>query len=230
MLNVGHLDDIGQVEARLSDHINLPLDDFIEKLGKRTRRPFLRNFAGHQFKFVRLALLSAVAGANLNISARPLSELTTEDLRSLSKLLSRLEKNVVPELNDAIGLIGRMHDLQQIYQDLNFKPFRDLDDALIRLVLAIKEMAPTSRQIYAERRQTVGDIWRIAFAGGLFPAWRELTGGNPQPDGLFLEFVEAAWNTLSPDQPDVNFVSAIRTAKAKWKDSGPPAVSGPPPE
>jgi hypothetical protein len=220
-----------QIHARLTDkRINLPLDDFIRTLGRRNRQPLLRNFAGGELEYARLAIKSAVASANANFAARRLSELTTKDLGVLSKLVSKLMTDVVPQLEEAGKLIRRMGHVQQYYQDLEFEPFRDLHDTLVRLALKIREVEPTSRRLYAERRQNVGDVWKIAFVGALFRPWRELTGGNPQPDGPFLEFVEAAWCSLSPNQPYVPFERAIRTAKAKWRDSAGPEVSGPPPK
>jgi hypothetical protein len=212
--------EIDRIYDRLRDErLTLPLDGFIRNLSKRTKKPILRNLAGNQFTFARLAVNDALAEGCLSAQGRIFSEMTTVHLAPLTKILKR----VTPQLEEAVRRIAQIREVQIVYPDLDAAPFEDLARAL----LTIKDVTPLLRQLYEQRRQNAGDVWRINFVGGLFGPWRELTGGNPQPSGPFLEFVEAAWHSFSPDQPDVPFERPIRTAKSRCQDCRQPVVSGP---
>jgi hypothetical protein len=212
--------DLEKVAACLTNkRASLSLDRFVRRLAERTSAPRLRNFAGHEFTYARLAVHAAFCAACERAAARPFFEMTTKDMKSL---LGSLEK-ATPHLNAAIQRITLIRDLQITCPDLDPTSFQDLARALLN----IRDFTPFLRNEYIGRTQNVGNVWLISFVEGLFEPWRELTGGNPRPDGLFLDFVEAAWKSLAPNQPHVNFQSAIRTAKSKWRDCGPPKVSAP---
>lgn len=212
-------EQVSQVTARLVDEaIPLPLDDFIRDLANNSKRRLsLREFAGRELTFARTAVRRSFFGACLMVGARRFSEATTDQLSALAVLL----RGVAPKLEKAISLIGRMGENQNEHQDLDFRPFGDLQDSILRVQMAIRKVEPLSRQLSVNRSQNAGNVWRISFVGGLFQPWRELTGGSPQPNGPFVEFVESAWRSLSSEQPDVPFERAIKTAKKAWQDSGP---------
>jgi hypothetical protein len=219
-VNIFDLDHQEKVAARLKNNrSSLPLDVFVRRLAERTSAPRLRNFAGHEFTYARFAVHAAFCAACERAEARWFFEMTTEDMKSL---LDSLEK-AKPHLNAAIKRIAFIRDQQITSPDLDPSPFPDLARALLN----IRDFTPILRNEYIGRTQNVGNVRLISFVEGLFEPWRELTGRNPRPDGLFLDFVEAAWDSLAPNQPYVNFQSAIRTAKSKWRDCGPPKVSAP---
>jgi hypothetical protein len=216
-------DEIEPFKARLSNERSpLPLDDFIRTLGDNTSLPILQECGGSRVLFARKATIGALTALLALQAWDEIFDFRTEQLKSLYKLLESLD----PQLREAQRLLNRLATgLDK--GDSDFKPYRDLYDALNRLLPAIKNAAPLSRRLYADHRRNKGSRWRQAFVGALFEPWVKLTGRKPQPKGLFLGFVDAAWQSLSPDQPDVHFERAIMTEKSKWQERTPPPDRGP---
>jgi hypothetical protein len=69
--------------------------------------------------------------------------------------------------------------------------------------------------VFLKRTENSGNLWRIWFVSSLFGTWWRLTNSDPSPASeQFLEFLDKAWESLSPRQlPEMNWESAIRTAR-----------------
>jgi len=199
--------EIKPFKDRLSnERLLLPLDEFVTALSDSTNLPILQDFRGSRTLFARMATISALM-AILRIQAwDELFYLRTEQVKRLYKLLDPLD----PTLREAQDLLARLADLD----DGDMNPYRNLEDAVNRLFLAKEAAAPLSRRMHADHRRNKGHRWRQAFVGALCEPWEKLTGRKPtsnEYERSFLGLVEAAWHSLSPDQPDVPFARAIRT-------------------
>jgi hypothetical protein len=195
-----------EVAKRLTDKSNaLPLDEFIESLRKRTKRPSLC-FAGDPLPFARQAVLNAFIEASFATRTRAVYEWRTTHLKSQLKLLKKIER----QLENVIRSVDQMKELEDALAELTPSPSRALKD-LSSAVLEIKNIAQLGRKDFTQRDHRVGDLWRTTFVSELFDAWRRLTGGSPFGEH-FTGFATAAWRSLSVDQPDVPFQRTIRTA------------------
>jgi len=168
-------DEIEPFKARLSnEREQLPLDKFIRKLGNSPSLPILQECRGSRTLFARKATIRALMAVLRSQAWDEIFDFRTEQLKSLYRLLESLD----PRLRQAQRLLDKMASgLDK--GDSDFKPYHNLNDALNRLSLAIKNTAPLSQRLYEDHRRNKGNRWRQAFVGALFDPWLKLTGQKP---------------------------------------------------
>jgi hypothetical protein len=77
-----------------------------------------------------------------------------------------------------------------------------------------------TEQSAAHAQTGAGDVWRVTFVSELGDAWVRMVGEAPTATGIFVEFVEAAWNSLEDPAPkEWSWERQIKTA-IKHKGKG----------
>jgi hypothetical protein len=72
--------------------------------------------------------------------------------------------------------------------------------------------ARTQRQSFQHDRRSKADVWRLTFCADLGFLWRALTGANPARTDPFINFVAAAYESLSDELDPVAWEHVVRRA------------------
>ena len=203
----------------------LEIDRYITKLRERRRSPKLRS--GDElaeldelacpYAIARAGLWHAAAHAELSCARKAIWSRATVAMKDFSDCAA-----------DALSALKRVeHALVTIYgsqeyafdpavEDLSAMPLGETD-ILLAARCIIERRQDRVRQLYQRRSQDNGHIWRIAFSTALFRPWWILTDADPteSPKGEFIEFVDAAYNSLADALPPANWESAIRTGRKR---------------
>jgi hypothetical protein len=214
----------------------LPIDDFIATFADRTRKPRLRSPAELTcYRLGECPYAMARSGVSMAIEFATLKKdfieaqrtFTTSKLKDLKGDLPALEK----ELLKVISHISAIGYSQEQYAELDWKAFRTLQDHFLATVITIQASMPKIESLHLERSQYRGNLWRQAFVGSLFHSWWALASSDPSSNSApFLDFVQACWLSLSPDDlPEVSWESAIDSCLRKdsekwWRDPSHTAV------
>lgn len=203
----------------------LPIDNFIASIVKRERSPRVRprdallkfDFGGCPYAIARHGVVSAFFHASAHRELDELRAVSTAKMRALKDELPSLRTDLLK----SIGNIAAIGTAQEQFQEVNFAAFRTLQEGLLAALSAIDSTGQEISDLFLSRSQNQGNIWRIRFAGALFRTWWQLTDQDPSPSGLFIDFANSAWNSLSSaDLPEVSWESAVRTARRQSSDNG----------
>jgi hypothetical protein len=206
----------------------LPIDNCITRLRQRRRSPKLRtrdelaqlDELACPYAIARAWLWYATARAELSCARKDIWSRATIAMRDFSEraaeVLSGLEK-----LDHALTTIHGSQEkaFDPAVDGLSGTPLRDMDILLAaRCIIARYE--DRIRQLYRRRSQDNGNLWRIEFSTTLFRPWWILTRADPtaSPKGEFIEFVDAAYNSLADALPPANWESAVLTGKKRAKE------------
>jgi hypothetical protein len=210
---------------------SLPIDNFITSFVERTRKPRLRSpveltcypLGECPYAMARSGVSRAIKFAFLknNFFEVPRA-FTTAKLKDLKKGLPSLERTLF-KVASYISAIAVSQEQFEEFSENDWRPFRTLEYHLLAAAMSIQAAMPQIRSLHLERSQFRGIVWRHAFVSSLFGSWWLLTGSDPSSRSApFLEFVQACWLSLSPDEdlPDLGWEGAIATclknASEKW--------------
>jgi hypothetical protein len=208
----------------------LPIDEFITSLKARRRLPKLRSLEDLRcsvakdcpyklacpYAAARESVVDAVqlAGTGTMLNDNRID--TNEALKAFSERADRVRRQLV-ELCSYVNTIQQSIE-HVIIDELSELPLKKVG-YLYGAYMAIEDLKEAFTRMYRQRSQNAGNVWQIRFVSALFPCWSCLTGTEPSPTGPFLDFVEAAWQSLSEDElPEGKWDSAIKTAKSRAKE------------
>jgi hypothetical protein len=244
-MNLSSYGEFEQINSRLEPGLNskalparwaknkkpkpdLAIDRLVLILSNRQRKPKLRSSKDLQiyrlgecpYAMARSGLALALFNASFRSDLEGLRRISTGKLKKLKTELPPISSS----LKAAAKIIGAIWGMQERYQEFELD-LRSLHDRMLAAVLEIDRAVPLIKDSFLNRSTYRGNLWRIWFVISLSGTWWRLTGSDPSASatGLFLKFVNAAWESLSPvDLPEVNWESAIKTAirngNKSWRD------------
>ncbi|WP_315747584.1 MULTISPECIES: hypothetical protein [unclassified Bradyrhizobium] len=201
----------------------LPIDRFVTELTERRRPPNLRRpdelLRHHVLGACPYAVARAeVARAVLNASVCYDTDQRRDKAIAAMKDASDLLKASRTSLVTILDLLMRVDENAKEFgfvSDVDGLSLAEKADDIARLL----ELGDPLYHAYVRlSRQAAAKVWRIAFAGALFRSWWILTGRDPSTSDLFLNFLDAAWESLSSDAGEQNWESAIRTARTRARE------------
>jgi hypothetical protein len=206
----------------------LPIDEYIAILAARKRKPLVRSpdvlsrfrLGKCPYAVARSGVAQAISFATFKQDIESLRALTTSKLRDLKTELPALESALL----SAIKHITSIGSSQELHEELDFGNLLILQNALLAALVTVEHLMPEIRALHLERSRHRGNLWRQSFVGSLFYTWWILTDSDPSSSSApFLEFVEACWSSLSPNNlPEVSWESAVDSAlgrgskRASW--------------
>lgn len=226
--------DLRKVRARLKQRnpkpwkqpsSPLPVDRFVSELRKRPRSPKLRSPAdlaalddcACPYAIARDGVWWATVHASFRSNRNELRADVTAAMKEFSKDVGE-GLTVIQKLYDRLSTIYRAQEraFDPAVDALSKSPLRDTDYLLLTHS-TLQRLERPIRDLYVQRSQGVGNVWRIEFAASLFRPWWVLTGKDPSPKGQFVEFVDDAYQSLGDNLPETHWESAVVTAKQNVK-------------
>jgi len=128
-------------------------------------------------------------------------------------------KEEVPDLRmkleSVVKRVGFLAAAQEYDPEGAFEQISSTQDALLRALVEAENLEAVCAKLHRKRSQNHGNAWRINFVTAMFASWWRLTGCDPSTSGLFIDFLNAGWQSLSHGAPDVSWESAIKTARSR---------------
>lgn len=201
----------------------LPVDRFVSEMRKQSRSPKIRSPA-ELAEVDELACPYAIARDGVRWAATYATiKLHQDEVRaSATAAMVKFSENVgegIAVLQNLYGTLSTIVEAQEHAYDPAVDALSSLRGAnyLLAAHSTLQRLQRPIQELYVQRLQTAGNIWRIEFTTSLFRVWWVLTGSDPTPSGRFIEFVEAAYQSLGDNVPELKWESAIKTAKKNVK-------------
>jgi hypothetical protein len=201
---------------------SLAIDDFLTKFATRQRAPMLRppddlvrhDMLGCPYAIARRGIALAALHAEIQANSNEHRTLANSALQAFSATAGAAREQLVE-------LAGHLHKILAAQEhafdpDIAELPLLSEHDRLLSAISALARLQQPTTQLYRQRSQRRGNVWRIEFVKSLFACWWRLTGSDPSREGPFCEFLDAALLSLTADPlPLGNWESAIKTAKSQ---------------
>lgn len=216
----------------------LPIDLFMTEILQRRRAPKIRApedlatrhyFGACPYATARAEVVRAVFYALHQSEVNEVRTKATAAMMQVAKTGDDL-RNQIAAIAQCLSLVAaaQEHAFDPEVEELSV--LRKLD-RLLGAHSALKDLSGPLTALYVRRSQNAGNFWRINFVCALFSTWWQLTGRDPSTTQPFTKFLDAAWQSLSPDDlPAVSWESAIDTARERVRvescDAAPWRVDG----
>jgi hypothetical protein len=193
-----------------------PIDEEVTALRKRERPPKLRDKRHMGVPCPYWYARFMVAGA-ADMAEREAAEPAASRRRAADQWasLAKESASLAKQLSRRFGASppwGRVVFFNERFPSEAPASITQAYENIARAVLALLEIEQYARSRRRLLINTQGNIWRLTFAAALGLAWRALTGMNPANSTPFVDFVSAAWNSLSDDPEPVAWERHVRRA------------------
>jgi hypothetical protein len=199
-----------KADGKIPPTLRLPIDDNIDALRQRTHPPCLADSWRNprNCKIIPSLVRKSILRAFDHVARTDWIKIQNQrdsDLEFL-KDAQRVER----EVTEFLRRHGNEFGLASI----------DLLKKVADVFLGeVGEVADLAKQALDETKSahTEMHLWKYDFVADMAKLWQELTGTkpSPKPDGLFIEFVDAAWRSGGDDMPSESWEWTVRKRLSK---------------